>query len=730
MKRIILILYFFLSGAGAYLSAQISEGGIPRKFPALKMAVVPVVKMPYINNEMLRWNSERENERDKLLKPFTFAFPFEVNITPANEGTWGRSGDGWWLWQLTVSSEGAYSLNLLLENVHLPPQARLYLFTPDQSEILGAFTAATISDSRIFTTAPLPGDKIVLQYEIPGTPGENPDFTITRINHDFIGILKYTDARKPMGVSAGECNKDIHCQVGDRWKDVANSVCRVMVLGKDLCTGTLLNNTALNKKPYIITANHCINSALKASGTLFLFNYESPYCGSLDGDITNSMSGSKLKATLDSLDFTLVEMNTPPPPSLRPFFAGWSRNTTLPDSVASIHHPQGDIKKISIDNEHPVIATFLTSFAKNAYWKILKWDAGTTEIGSSGGPCFNKDQQLIGTLSGGAADCPNPVNDYFARFDLAWNYKPDSARQLKYWLDPSGSNPLTFNGKQFNSGDQLCRTFTNLKEGDKHTLVKSANTAGGFWSGTNKDGITEIADKFSIAGKEKISGISIGIGRKVQTNVSNNSYVTLKVYNLNGKTPVLLAVKDTILLKNLASDAMNYIKFNNVVEPSDSFLIAINFDNVKPGDSLAIYQTIRSPSSANSFWLKKNNAWTPFNEISPSFSSGSLAFEVLACNTGGTTTDTVYIKQTIPALVWPNPAVGSFHVQTSEDIREDRIFVYNLNGQLIHCNVARSYPRRFEVNMAGNPSGIYFLRVEIGDKQYRAKVLLVSQGQK
>jgi lysyl endopeptidase len=682
--------------------------------------------MPYVSNEMLRWSYEQENEAIHLLKPLTFAHPFEVTISPATNGDWSRSDDGWWIWQQTISSEGAFSLNLLFENLHLPRQARLFLFTPDHSEILGAFTASTISDSRIFTTAPLPGDQIVVQYELPEAPGENPDFIITRVNHDFLGILKYTDNRRPMGVTAGECNKDIHCSVSRRWEEVANSVCRVMVLGKDLCTGTLMNNTAQNKKPYILTANHCINTILKASGTLFLFNYESPYCGSLDGDVTNSLSGSKLKATLDSLDFTLVELNTPPPPSLRPYFAGWSRNTTLSDSVASIHHPQGDIKKISIDNERPVVSTFLSSFVKNAYWKILRWDVGTTEIGSSGGPCFNKDEQLIGTLSGGAANCPDPVNDYFARFDLAWNYKPDSARQLKYWLDPLGSNPIYLNGRQFNSGEQLCQGYTNLKEGDTHKLLKAANPAGGYWSGTNKDGIIEIADKFSIPGKEKLSGVSIGVGKKVQGNQGNNSYITLKVYNLNGKIPVLLAIKDSVFLKNLASNAMNYVKFNTVVEPGDSFLVAINFDNIKQGDSLAIYQTVRSSTTANSFWLKRNSSWVPFNEISPSFASGSLAFEVLACNIGGFTTDTLYLNQKVPILVWPNPAVSNFHIQTSEDIKEDRVFVYNLRGQLVNCRIVRSYPRHIEVYMAGNPAGIYFVSTEIGGKLYRSKVLLVS----
>ena len=44
---------------------------------------------------------------------------------------------------------------------------------------------------------------------------------------------------------------------GTRWP---TAYAGLMVLGKDLCTGTLMNNTSQNKKPYILTANHCIDT--------------------------------------------------------------------------------------------------------------------------------------------------------------------------------------------------------------------------------------------------------------------------------------------------------------------------------------------------------------------------------------------------------------------------------------------------------------------------------------
>jgi lysyl endopeptidase len=236
MKRIIFLIGLCLLVTEMTAVAQLSEGGIPRKVISLKSAVRSSVSMPLVNNDLLRWEQERE-QKDQLLKPLTFAHPFKVKLSPAVDGNWYRSEDGWWIWQLTVISEGALSLNLLFEQFHLPDKARLFIFTAEQDHILGAFTEANNSESQVLTTAPLPGDKIVVQYEIPDEADNDSDFIITTVNHDFLGILKYVDNRRPMGVTAGECNRDIHCSAANRWREVANSVCRIMVLGKDLCTG-------------------------------------------------------------------------------------------------------------------------------------------------------------------------------------------------------------------------------------------------------------------------------------------------------------------------------------------------------------------------------------------------------------------------------------------------------------------------------------------------------------
>src|SRR5665811_548632 len=153
-----------------------------------------------------------------------------------------------------------------------------------------------------------------------------------------------------------------------------------------------------SQKPYIISAAHCYDKWEYAETSVYVFNYESPYCAALDGDPYHSVSGALMKAQFDSLDFALAELSTVPPPEFRPYYAGWDHSSDIPVSTVSIHHPQGDIKKIAFDYASPGISDFNSHYIKNAFLKIDRWDFGVTEVGSSGGPLFNNDKNLIGTL--------------------------------------------------------------------------------------------------------------------------------------------------------------------------------------------------------------------------------------------------------------------------------------------------------------------------------------------
>jgi lysyl endopeptidase len=704
--------------------AQLSYGGYPRPFTGLKSTSPSAVVLPAVDNQKLLVSSLTEFNKPQFLKPLRFAYPFEVNLDPTNSGAWGISEDGYQVWQVEIKSEGAFSLNLKFEDFRLPPSARLFIFNSGLKQLLGSFTVLNNDSSRIFAVSPVQGDDIFVQYEIPPSFERRRDFRITRVNHDYLNILKAGD-RRPLGTVAGGCNLDINCGAASNWAKVKEAVCRVIIDGVELCTGTLLNNTSENKIPYVLTANHCISSHGTNFSTVFLFNYESPYCGSIDGDVTNSLSGSVLKASFDSLDFALLQLNISKIPStFRPYYAGWNRTGNIPDSVATVHHPQGDIKKIAIDRNSPVIASYNSEYTKNGFWKTLKWEVGTTEKGSSGAPYFNPQLQMTGTLTGGAAICQNSVNDYFSRFDRAWDYRSEPEKQLKFWLDPGNTGLKSLWGRNFNTGVDYCDAFTNLRDGDKHQLVRLINSAqkfSGYWTGTNGEGLIEFAEKFIIKGNEVLQGVSFGVGMVKLKQSTSESKITLKVYQGNGE-PKNEIYSQQVRIRDLAQDAMNYIKFSQVVVPIDTFYISFDLAQVQAGDTFAVYQTVRNSYPVNSFMYKKGTAWLNFNNSGTTNKPGALVCEALACNIDSFSNDTHVVKGTVDVLCYPNPFISQVNVESGEQFEPENISVFDLLGHKVYVKVSLTSQLKARIDFSGNVPGIYVIRLKDDKRNIARKV--------
>lgn len=113
------------------------------------------------------------------------------------------------------------------------------------------------------------------------------------------------------------------------------------------------------------------------------------------------------------------------------YYSGWSRAGATPTTYVTVHHPQGDIKKISIG--------YNDASSYGDYWRVV-WSDGITEPGSSGAPLFNENHKLIGQLYNGSSSCSNQDgSDNFGKFSVSWDYGSTSTTRLKDWLDPYNS---------------------------------------------------------------------------------------------------------------------------------------------------------------------------------------------------------------------------------------------------------------------------------------------------
>lgn len=716
----IVILLFLIPIA---VLGQTSKGGIPIQIQKLKSTsyTTDFVVMPKVENSKMRAQYSKTDQ--SLLKPFRFAYPFKVSLNLNNSGTWYNT-TAVNVWQLRIRSTGAYSLNLIFDRYKLPEDARLFIINENTGEIKGAYTSDNNSEKNIFAVEPIQGDELLIQYEEPVGVSFRGELNISKVAHDFVGIA--TKDHRPLGIS-GSCNVNVNCDVANGLENIRDGVCRIIIDGTEICTGAMLNNTALDGTPYVLTAYHCIKNETQAQSSIFLFNYESPYCGSIDSDVSHSLSGSSLKASFDSLDFALVRLNNVPPASYRPYLIGWNRKNIAPSSSICIHHPLGDIKKISVDRDPAVTSKFNSNYLPKGFWNVLRWESGVTEQGSSGGPLIDQNKQLVGTLTGGSAGCPpsSPENDYFAKFALAWDYRAESSKQLKAWLDPIGSNVEKLEGMDLNSDKMLCEPVTNFLNTDTHTAIQISTgiTKKGYWSGSNSDGFTEFAEKFTFSKNCEISGISLGVAKAKLKQFNSNSYIDVHVYEGTDK-PEKLVYTEKFSINKFYADAMNTLSFANPVKTTGSFFVSYNVSKLNAGDTLVVYMANRH-SVTNSFYLKNNDGWSTYNSQNQIGYGSALLVELIACNIDDSTNVDTLKSNVTKARFFPNPLSGNstLYVETVDKIDSPELIkVYDLLGKEQKISYTQTSPYKVGLYFAGKRSGIYFIHLESGGKHIVGKV--------
>lgn len=507
MNRInfrILIIYIFLYGPIIQLSGQFGQGGKPLEIDASLKSTIPVIDIvPAPLEELLMISDDEEAKR---LKHLYFAKNFHLQVSPENSGRWTTHKDGYRIWHLGIRSEGAYSLGLMFNKFFLEGSARLFIFNEDRKNILGAFTSYNNKTSGILPVSHLPGECIYIQLEVPWKQAEYGELLIGEVAHAYLPVYTDKSLKDDRYGYSDTCNVDINCPEGADWQDLKRAVCRISVNNTKWCTGVLVNTTDLDPEPYILTVAHCVGSQNEANKSVVYFNYESPECDGPDGSISHSISGMELISTgdtlgdnldRDSLDFSLLKLSINPPDSFNIYYAGWNRDTTRAEKTVTIHHPHGDVKKISIDNDPPETgyhtANYYPDYVLNSHWWIHEWDVATTEMGSSGAPLFDQDKRVIGLLTGGEANCALSVNDYYTKLDYSWDYYDSPFKHLKSWLDPPNTGVLAIDGREHVNYTELHRLeqiyiYPNPGNG-KYTIQLNESVA--------DDGILKV---FSISG--------------------------------------------------------------------------------------------------------------------------------------------------------------------------------------------------------------------------------------
>ena len=366
--------------------------------------------------------------------PYRIGSPRDVDLDlSAASGRITLAG-GERLWLLKLGTPGALWQSFVFSSFELPMGVSLYIYAPGGGEVLGPYTSADNLSFRTLATPVLAGDEALIEVDFaPGTSDVIP----LRLRTAVAGYRRFAVTEK----RAGSCEVDINCPDGADWQNDKRAVALIYFDGWE-CTGTLLNNARRDCANYFLTAHHCIDRASYAEDTVFYWNYELTGCAS--GDVVDqTQSGATLRATYETSDFSLMELAAPPRAPAHVYYAGWSASADPAHGAVGIHHPDGDVKKISIEN-NPLVSDGAD------FWRVPNWDVGVTEPGSSGSGLWNMDHQVIGQLLGGASACGNPKSqmwDDYGKLVASWTGGGSAEERLQDWLDPDHTGAVTLNGQ-------------------------------------------------------------------------------------------------------------------------------------------------------------------------------------------------------------------------------------------------------------------------------------------
>jgi len=362
-----------------------------------------------------------------------------------------------------VRIANAMGVSLHFDDFHLPAGAEMWVTDLEGTWQEGPYDFRDNDDHGRMSTEDIPGEWAVVRLSVPAGLTED-----VRLHIEGAAAL-FRDVAGVRGGS-GPCEVDVACPEIQGWECQRDATVRLSIIengGSFLCSGAMVNTTALDCRQYMLTALHCASNADDDAFALLkvYYNFERPECGEGNGLLNRRLTGVIRLADSDDVqgnnfegsDFLLVEVEDEIPSSWDVYYAGWDASGSGSGSGVGIHHPSGDVKKISTYTQN-TSSISLGAFGSHwrVYWVETETDHGVTEGGSSGSHLFNEEGLSIGTLSAGLSACTNGgagggtgpnQPDYYGKMSYHWDDNPNPAdEKLELWLDPTGSGQTVLHG--------------------------------------------------------------------------------------------------------------------------------------------------------------------------------------------------------------------------------------------------------------------------------------------
>ncbi|MFT5832646.1 MAG: lysyl endopeptidase [Cognaticolwellia sp.] len=738
--------------------AQISMPSTPPSFVNALLQDIPIYELPMVNEAELRAEDILEQKQNKSI-PLRFGMDFSVELDLNNSGVWETLPNGDEVWRLRIESSNAKSLNFIFSDFYMPKGSEFFIYNLNKTYLIGAFTELNNKNHSRFSTAPVKGNIVILEYYEPKSVSGEGRIEVSKIIHAYRDMFAtandYIQSLAEDFGSSGSCNVDINCVSGNNWQDEKRSIAMVLTNGNTRwCSGAMVNNTAQDTTPYFLTGQHCLDG--NEATWVFIFNYESPNCNGVNGNLMQSISGSTTRANYQQTDLALLTLSVKPPDDYIVYYAGWNRSNIPNAGNVAIHHPSGDVKKISVDNDLVV-----NGQAYNAdHWRVENWEVGTTEGGSSGSPLFDVNHRIIGQLHGGLASCSNSQYDEFGKFSVSWLGGGTNGTQLKHWLDFANTNAVTLDGQYF--------TIAAFSENVKIKEVRGLNGCGNVFYPTvivenlGSNAITNLEIEYQYAGygpqiiywtgnltwlqtiEIPIPGYSFPIG-------NHSLSIDISALNVTDEDPL-----DNSITNNFTVTTTNSNVIINL--QTDSWPEEIDY-RIEDNNGNTVFQVFSTQITGSAFenTLLTENICLPSgcyqaiieddlgDGLSGGFGSNPGYFEVVSndsslgiINGNFGTKDTVLfclpngnipneppvsIKSIYPTIIsidiFPNPSTGFLQFETAENIIG--ILIFDVIGRRVG---AVKKPTTNRLDLSKLESGIYIIQFQFEEMMVNRKIIV------
>ncbi|HHG86391.1 MAG TPA: T9SS type A sorting domain-containing protein, partial [Bacteroidetes bacterium] len=465
--------------------------------------------------------------------------------------------------------------------------------------------------------------------------------------------------------------------------------------------------------PYILTAEHCISlSDTDPNDWVFRFNYESATCEETVAphkSLYYSYSGATLKAYWTDSDFALLQLNSST--NGNNSFAGWNRQNTIPPNSTCIHHPGGDVKKISIDDQAPVV---------NGMFHNVVWDQGTTEEGSSGSALFDNNRLIIGQLSGGDASCENPSGtDEYGRIFDSWTGGGTITSRLSDWLggvnNPNSVNtliPPSISGSRF-----LCTTMKTYILHDpipSYIVTWSVSPTSLFGSATSGNGTA--AELWAI--NSSVQGYAT-LTFTLENADCGSQFFTKRIWV--GK-PLLTGIQKP----DCFDPGENYVLIADAEGGEHfewSFPSCPNGDPSIPdpecwfnytGNAQQVYVYTGQQGGYISVWATNPCGTSSINVPIGKFCDETPGHDVIfRSDDSDHPEEGIDSEDTANISVFPNPVSETVSVRLNNSLFKKEVekafSLYGVNGKSVHTGTA--FGNKWDMDVSGLATGVYYLKI-------------------